>query len=585
VRRVRLGPPGRVGGVALLAIGLAWGLWAVGTAFDEAQVPTEAELGADLAVGLLMQWVGLVVWRRPGTGRTGPLLYLAGLLWYVGSVWDAPPVGAVTFAWRSWYDPVILAVVLGWSTAHLRRPIDRLLVGTLAGAYLVRSLTRMFVFDGGQYFDDVAWHNPLSIRWNQGLWETVENATIVVSALVGLAVAVTCLVRWRRASGPARRTLTPILAAGVAMVPLLGWTAFTNQFSGFLPDLSGLPVFWAQMILRGFIPIAILIGLYRLHTNRALADFLLELDRGVPVGSLQEVMARVLGDPGLRLAFALPGGGYIDGIGRPLELPTDASGVSVAAIEDDHGVPLAFIIHDPALDEDPDLVRAAGAAARLSLTNERLQAEVRAQLDEVRASRARLVEGSDSERRRVERDLHDGAQQRLVTLALQLRQARDRASDPDPELTALLDEASKELDLALIELRELARGIHPAVLSRSGLGPAVETLAQRCPIPVSVSASTGRCPAAVELTAYFLVAESLTNVVRYSAAGSARIVAEHRNGELIVEIIDDGVGGANPRAGSGLRGLEDRVLAVGGRFQLESPSGVGTTVRATLPCG
>jgi signal transduction histidine kinase len=339
-----------------------------------------------------------------------------------------------------------------------------------------------------------------------------------------------------------------------------------------------------MMALRAVVPIAFLVGIYRLQTSRHLAAFLVELNRGVPVGHLEGVMARSLGDPTLRLVFPQPGGVYVDAAGAMIEMPVRGTSMGMTAIRDDRGTEIAVLIHDPALDEDPDLLQAAGTAARLSLENERLQAEVRAQLAEVRASRKRLVEASDAERRRVERDLHDGAQQRLVTLALQLQHARNRAAQPDADLTALLADASAELDLALGELRELARGIHPAVLSRAGLQPAVTTLVERCPIPVSVAVPGGRCSAAVESTAYFIVAEALTNVIRYSSASNARVVASRTDGVLVLEVSDDGIGGADPGAGTGLRGLQDRVAAVGGQFALDSPVGVGTTVRAILPC-
>ena len=566
----------------LIAAGFAWGLWAVGTAFDEPQIPTEPELATDLFIGLAMQWLGVYVWGRPSTGRTGPLLYLSGLLWYVGSVWDPPPLGALTFAWRSWYDVTLLVVILGWPTGHLRTTFDKAQIGILAGVYLLRSLVRLFLFDGGQFFDDPAWHNPFAVAWNQGFWESIENLTLYVSAIVGLSVAVTCLVRWSQATRPARRTLTPMLVAGVAMVPLLGWTALSSQFPSFLPE--DLPIFWIMMGLRAVVPLAILIGIYRLRTSPALARLLVELDRGVPIGGLEAAMGRALSDPSLRIAFRQASGSYVDAAGQPFQ-PVESRSSAITAIRDDQGDKSVLIVHDPALDEDPDLLNAAASAARLSLLNERLQAEVRAQLEEVRASRARLVEASDAERRRVERDLHDGAQQRLVTLALQLNAARERAATPDPELTTLLSDASVELDLALGELRELARGIHPAVLSRAGLGPAVATLAERCPIPVDVSVTEGRCASAVESTAYFIVAEALTNIVRYSSAKSARVTAHRQNGSMILEVTDDGIGGADPSAGSGLRGLEDRVAAIGGHFQLLSPAGAGTQVRATLPCG
>jgi signal transduction histidine kinase len=209
---------------------------------------------------------------------------------------------------------------------------------------------------------------------------------------------------------------------------------------------------------------------------------------------------------------------------------------------------------------------------------------VRAQLHEVRELSARLVEASDSERRRVERDLHDGAQQRLVTLALRLQVARERASVPDQELLSMLGDASAELDAALEELRELARGIHPAILTRSGLAAAVTALAERSAVPVTVAVGTGRCSPASEATAYFVIAEALTNTARYASANDARIEAECRDGELQVRVVDDGVGGAAIGRGSGLGGLRDRVTAVGGTLVVDSPTGGGTTVRAAIPC-
>ena len=291
-------------------------------------------------------------------------MYAAGLLWYVGSVWDTPPVGAITFAWRSWYEPLLLIVILGWATGHLRRTADRILVGALAGAYLVRSLARTFFFDGRPYFGDPAWHNPFVITWNEAAWSRVESLALWTSALVGIGVAVTCLVRWRRASSPARRTLTPVLAAGLAMVPLLGWTAFTDQFTEVqLPP--EIPVFWITMALRAVVPIAVLVGIYRLETSRALAALLAELDRGVPVGKLERVIARALGDPSLRLAYARSDGTYVDEAGGHVPLPLAGPSVAVATIRSANGQPMAAILHDPALDEDPDLIAAAGAAARL----------------------------------------------------------------------------------------------------------------------------------------------------------------------------------------------------------------------------
>jgi signal transduction histidine kinase len=213
-----------------------------------------------------------------------------------------------------------------------------------------------------------------------------------------------------------------------------------------------------------------------------------------------------------------------------------------------------------------------------------LQAEVRAQLEDVRASRARIVAAGDAERRRVERDLHDGAQQRLVTLALALQLARAQASGSDATLPDTLDRATTELELALAELRELARGLHPTILVEDGLAAAVESLADRSPVPVGVRAPDSRFAPELEATAYFVVAEALTNVAKYAAATRASVSIDRHDDVLVVEISDDGLGGADPGRGSGLRGLDDRVAAAGGRLSVVSRPGEGTTIRADIPC-
>jgi signal transduction histidine kinase len=220
----------------------------------------------------------------------------------------------------------------------------------------------------------------------------------------------------------------------------------------------------------------------------------------------------------------------------------------------------------------------------MAVENERLQAEVRAQLRDVRESRARIIEAADAARRRVERDLHDGAQQRLVTVALALKLAGRRlGSAPADEIATLLEETGEELNGALDELRELARGIYPVLLTDAGLGPAVSALAERSPIPTAVSAApSGRLPGPVEQAGYFVVSEALANAVKHSSAVSVEIGMRAGGDALVVEVADDGVGGADAD-GSGLRGLADRVAAAGGRLRVSSPSGGGTRLTAELP--
>ena len=242
-------------------------------------------------------------------------------------------------------------------------------------------------------------------------------------------------------------------------------------------------------------------------------------------------------------------------------------------------------MHDPSLREEPRLIQAAGAAAHFALENARLQAETRAQLLQVQESRTRIVAAGDEARRRIERDLHDGAQQRLVALALQLRSEQHRLhARDDPEVDRLLDAAVVELQGAMHDLRELAHGVHPAILTEEGLAAAVESLTNRGQTPVSLDISEDRLPPPVEATAYFVVCEALTNIAKHSDAAGARITARRHNGTFVVEVEDDGVGGAHVGGSSGLRGLIDRVEALGGRVTIDSPLGDGTRIQAEIPC-
>ena len=241
-------------------------------------------------------------------------------------------------------------------------------------------------------------------------------------------------------------------------------------------------------------------------------------------------------------------------------------------------------MHDPTLRDEPKLVEAVAAAARLALVNARLHAQVRAQLETVQESRARIAAAADEERRRIERDLHDGAQQRLVALALELRSAQRRlGGGGDPELEGLLASTADELQVAVEELRNLAQGIHPGILTQGGLAHALEALASRAPLPVTVTATPERFSREVEATAYFVACEALTNVVKHAGASRAAIGARHDDGSLVIEVSDDGSGGAGLDGGSGLRGLTDRVEAAGGRLLVESSS-TGTLVRGVIPC-
>jgi signal transduction histidine kinase len=317
---------------------------------------------------------------------------------------------------------------------------------------------------------------------------------------------------------------------------------------------------------------------------RALSRALLvtSLPAGAPV---RETLAQSLGDRTLSIAYWLPDRQeFVDERGHPVPLPEPGSDRAWTAV-DYEGRRVAAIIHDASLEATPELVQAAAAAASLALDNERLKADLRARVEELRASRVRIVEASNSARRRLERDLHDGAQQQLVAMAVELRLLRSRVGH-NPDASALIDRIEANLRSALEELRELARGIHPGILTERGLAPALESLAERAPIKIRCELDLPSRPAAsVEAVAYFVIAEALTNVLKYAHTDQASISARYQGDDLVVEMQDDGVGGADARHGTGLQGLRDRVGALDGTLDVLSPPGAGTLVRARIPSG
>jgi signal transduction histidine kinase len=295
---------------------------------------------------------------------------------------------------------------------------------------------------------------------------------------------------------------------------------------------------------------------------------------------VRDALARALGDPTLRLLFWVDGR-YVDLDGAPTE-PDPSRAVTVLEYG---GERFAALEHDPFLYEDRELLEAVGAAARLAVENSRLQAQLRAQLAEVRASRARIVAAGDAERRRLERDLHDGAQQRLLGIRLALRLARSRVGEDDDEVQELLREADAELMTGLDELRALARGIHPAVLTDEGLAAALASLARRATVPVEIrTMPEERLDAPVEAAAYFVASEALANVAKHAHASNVTISVTRANGWVRLEVADDGVGGADVSLGSGLSGLRDRVEALDGHLEITSRAAAGTQLRAEFPC-
>ncbi len=391
---------------------------------------------------------------------------------------------------------------------------------------------------------------------------TVPLAARLPGALVGLAAA----------AGPVA------VAAFVATESIRTLAGGDRYFGPWALDRPA-----AALALLVVLPAAILCGAI-LETAGTITRRLVRraLARTVEGGAVREALAESLGDRTLAIAYWLPERGeFVDEHGDPVELPEPGSGRSWTAVENG-GRRVAAIVHDAELEARPELVQAAATGAVLALENEQLKADLRARLQELRHSRRRIVQAGLEARRRLERDLHDGAQQQLVTLSIDLQLLRAKVADAEAQ--ALVDEAAETLALAVSELRELARGLHPAILTERGLPPSLEALAARTPVPVELDLQVeGRLPSSVEAAAYFVCAEALTNVSRYAHARHARVALARVDGALRVEIADDGVGGADPRKGSGLGGLRDRLGAVDGELSIDSPVGGGTQLVATIP--
>jgi signal transduction histidine kinase len=414
------------------------------------------------------------------------------------------------------------------------------------------------------------------VESDQGLSDLLD----AVQAVAALAVIVGGLVllagRWRGAAPAQRTAVAPVLWTGGSAVAVYAVAIVFDAVGSTQDALERL-----GQLLFATVPFGFLAGLLRgrLAEADAVSSLVARLGQAPKPDVLRAALADALGDPSLALAYWLPDQGrFVDAAGHRLELP-DAGWTEVEL----QGRRIGALVHHPALAEQPQLVRTAGAAAALALENQRLSAELRARIEELRASRARLVEAGDAERRRLERDLHDGAQSRLVALALKLRLARMQA-EPGSRAAMLLEESSAELQASLDELRELARGIHPAVLTDRGLATALRALADRAAVPVEIEGVPSEpLPPAAETAVYFVVAEALTNVAKYARAQTATVTLTLTAGEVAVEVADDGVGGADAASGSGLRGLSDRVAALDGRLELTSPPGGGTRVRARIP--
>jgi signal transduction histidine kinase len=468
--------------------------------------------------------------------------------------------------------PMFLHAFLAFPTGRLSHRPDRVLV--VAGYVAALGL---------QVLKIVLGNNPASLFAIAtrpdvaNLVEGIQLALITALLLVGTVL----LLHRSQATGRGQRRPASLLVDtfGLALVMLaLLYVAAVGSWPAF--ETIRLVTFASL----GLAPIAFLYGLLDARLARGeVAGLLVEL-RADPTTDLQAPLARALRDPSLRLAYWLPQfGSWADQDGNDVPPPTPDEFRAVRTIRRDDE-PMAALVFDRALEDERELVDTVEAAAGIALENGRLRAELRARLQELQGSRIRVFEASRQERQRLERDLHDGAQQRLVALSLELGLLMEGAGS-DVVVKDRLARAKNEVAASLEELRDVARGIYPAVLSGHGLAVALESLAVRAGVPVEVVIDfADRLPPAVEVAAYYVVSEALTNIDKHAHATSAVVRVSRTETCLVVDVVDDGVGRARAEKGSGLRGLADRVETLGGSFWTTTPAAGGTRVHAEIPC-
>lgn len=539
---------------------------------------------ADLVAGLALLVAGVVACFDANARRLGTLAVVAAAAWFAPDWegWDGGPalVRSLGAAAVPLFLVLLFHLVLAAPRVRVRsRSARAAILAAYAVAVLVSVGRALF---RNPFLDPYCWRNCLDnvfvVHADQGIAQALEAVWLRSALAIGLILVATSAWRLFAATVPARRVLFPLLAPAALVgaaeaayaVALLRTPLEDPRSTEFLS------IFFARSLAVGAFALGFLWTVVRARRLRAaVARLTAELGEAPPPGTLRQALAVAVGDPALEVAYWLPASRrYVGADGKPIETPVPRQGRAVTPIVRD-GRPLAVVAHDSALLDGSGFEREIGSAARLAVENERLQAEVLAQLEDLRASRARIVESGDAERRRLERDLHDGAQQRLIALSYDLRLALAAAdADGDPELTTLLAGAVDEAQVAVGELRELAHGIYPAILAEAGLTPALATLADDAPLPVELGEPTPeRYTAPVETAAYLTVSEAITDATGRRAT-VVSVDVRKEGGRLVVTVRDDGTDRS-----STLVHLADRIGALGGSLDVGR-----TTLRAEIPC-
>jgi signal transduction histidine kinase len=522
--------------------------------------------------GLLYVGAGLLAWARRPSNRMGALIVAGGFVWILAGLLNTgiPALTAVGLIVSTVPLAIVVHLLHAFPSGRLRGNASRATV--LAGYFVVLVLQApTYLFGQGSGNPDTV----LQIADRHDLAHIGEWVQSIAGAAVMVATAAILFDRLRRAEPARRRVLAPLDAYGilaVLFVPLSS-VAVRNWFpeAGLelavaqLTVMAGIAVAFVAAVLRG--------GFARTEEVQELGA-LLGAEEGRP--ALGAALSQVLGDDSLELLFRVDEPPrWVDRDGTEAELPGPRSERAVSEVRLGERL-VGAIVYDATLIADAELVADAARVTALALDNERLTVELLASREGLRVSRARLVEATDAERRRIARDLHDGLQTRLVLLAMQVGTAA-----PTDDTMA---ELSRGVQEAIVELRQVVDGVVPASLTERGLYAAATELTDRMPIPVELDFEplSAELPIGVETAGYFVVSEAFSNVVKHSRAEELRLSISRLDGSLRIEVVDDGVGGAH--FGGGLRGLADRVDALSGRLVVESPPGGGTRILAEVPC-
>jgi signal transduction histidine kinase len=558
--------------------------WVVSSNLGAAPLPIRV---ASLTVGVLFVIAGLVGIRQRPESPVGAFLVLVGLLYLVGRLQgaDPPPIGLVANLANSAWQGIVFYVTFSFPVGRLRTPVDGVFV---IGGFIFTLLNNLFVLvtTPGRSAPGLGTANPWFADLPAAGLDVARPILLVVGYALILGGAAWLTRRWLAASRPLRRVLTPVYLSAVATSLTAIVLRLTVGVVSPSTDVSQV-ISIALLLAYGLLPIGFLIGLMRAQMARAaVADLVVELGELPTPARLRTALAAALGDPTLEVVtWSGERHAFVDAAGRVVAAPAADAGRSVTILQR-AGQPSAILVHDPAVLEDPGLVSAVGTAVRLALDNEQLEIQVGHQLEEVRASRARVAAAADAARQRIERDIHDATQQRLLGVSLSLEALRGRL-DGGSAAAAELDAVRGQLSAALVELRELARGIHPAVLTQHGLDAALKALSRRSSVPVDleVTIPSGRLPAALEAAVYFIASSALSNAVAHAAASQVVIRVEADAGDVRLTVVDDGIGGATEGTGTGLTGMRDRAETVGGALGIDSPHGGPTQISAVLPLG